>query len=201
MTRNVVLAVVEGNLEVPATEKLLGTLGYMGANCTIVNKRGRESFWESVGKYNQAASQLGPVFALADLEREPCPSGLIGEHLRGPQHVDYVLRIAERMLESWLLADRESLAKYLRVSADVVPNNPDVESNPKQTLVNLARKSKSRDIREEMTPEPGTPGIVGKNYTGRLTEFLREYWRPLVAQKNSESLRRAIAALRARCEP
>lgn len=112
MTRNVVLAVVEGNLEVPATEKLLGTLGYLGANCTIVNKRGRRSFWESVGKYNQAALHLGPVFALADLEGEPCPSGLISEHLPEAQHVDYVLRIAERMLESWLLADRESLAKY-----------------------------------------------------------------------------------------
>jgi hypothetical protein len=197
MTRPVQLIVVEGNLEVPAAHKVLCSLGLAVEEVTTVNKGGRTAFWRDVGRYNKAA-ELGPVFALADLEAEPCPSGLIAAKLRTARHPDYILRVAEPMLESWLLADSAHLAKFLQVSG--IPKDPEAEPSPKQTLVNLARKSRSRSIRADLVPEPGSKGVVGKNYTARMSQFIEQQWDPLMAQARSESLRRAIAAIQSACQ-
>jgi hypothetical protein len=104
------------------------------------------------------------------------------------------------MLESWLLAHHKALARFLNVSVDLIPRDPDGEEHPKRTLVNLARRSRTRSIREDLIPEAGSSGVVGKNYTARLTEFIRDPWEPLVAQDRSPSLRRALAALKRELE-
>jgi hypothetical protein len=100
------------------------------------------------------------------------------------------------MVESWLLTDREAMAEFLRIAVANLPADPDREEHPKRTLVNLARKSRAREVREDLVPEAGSPGVVGKNYTPRMTQFVEDHWRPLEAEKRSASLRRAVAALR-----
>ncbi len=195
MTRGFALVVVEGALEVPASLKLLVAAGAGIEGLHPIDKGGRIRFWQDARRYNRVAASLGPVLGLADLEAFPCPSGLIAKHLRAAKHADFVLRIAERMLESWFLAD-DSLADFFHISGALLPRNPDAETNPKQTLVNLARRSRSARLRSDLVPEEGSSGIVGKGYTPKMTEFIEGHWRPNRAQRRSESLRRALAAIR-----
>lgn len=200
MKRGFALVVVEGALEVPTSLKLLAAAGASGEGLHPIDKGGRIRFWKDAPRYNQAAASLGPVLGLADLEAFPCPSGLIAKHLKSPPHSDFVLRMAERMLESWFLAD-ESLADFFHISGALLPRNPDAETNPKQTLVNLARRSKSRALRADLVPDTGSLGVVGKGYTPRMTEFIEQHWHPSEAQKRSHSLRRALVAIRKAVQP
>jgi hypothetical protein len=116
--------------------------------------------------------------------------------LKQGRHPKFILRIAVRELESWLLADSDALAKFFSVSPALFPTNPDDESDPKRTLVNLARRSRKSSIREDIVPEQGSRHPIGKGYQSRMVEFIEEKWRPLKAQDKSESLRRAINAIK-----
>jgi hypothetical protein len=189
------LAVVEGDLEIPVTHKLLRATGIDSSFVRIINTQGRSKFWKSVGRYNAAAIHNGPVWGLADLESDPCANWLFERHLRGNRQPGFILRIAVKMLESWLLADRDTIADYLGVSRSEVPTEPEQEVHPKRTIVNLARKSSKRQIRENLIPSEKSCSSVGFGYTPILTRYVTEYWRPLIAQKRSSSLERALKAI------
>jgi len=106
------------------------------------------------------------------------------------------LRIAVRSVEAWLLGDAERLSAFLHVSSDRIPSHPDDLDDAKQTLVNLARRSKSREIQEDLVPARGTSARVGPAYAARLIEFAGRKWRPSVAARRSGSLKRCVASLR-----
>jgi len=124
------LVVTEGLLEITAGERLLDVLEIDRTFTRFIPKGGWDAFWRDAPRYNAAARQSGPVLGLADLEQEPCPSGLIAKHLPHGREAAFVLRIAERMLESWLLADRRALANFLHVAAKHIPEHPEVEQIP-----------------------------------------------------------------------
>jgi len=108
------------------------------------------------------------------------------------------LRVAVREVEAWLLADRSRLAGFLSVSAGAIPASPEAEDDPKQTLVNLAARSRRRDIRIDMVPRPGSGKNVGPAYTARLIEFISagdNPWSPVDAALRADSLRRCMSAL------
>jgi hypothetical protein len=83
----------------------------------------------------------------------------------------------------------------LSVAGHHIPAAPENLPNPKQMMVNLARKSRKRAIREDMVPVPGTTARVGPGYTFRIMEFATTLWRPEVAARVSNSLARCISAL------
>jgi hypothetical protein len=157
-------------------------------------KRGRDWMNTNLAKYNQAAISWAFV-TLADLEQNECPPTLLQLWFPHGIHANLRPRIAVRMVESWLLADREALAQFLRIAIHHIPQLPDNEINPKQVMVSLARRSHSRTIREDMVPPPNTEGHVGKNYRGQLQKFVIEKWRTERAQSHSPSLQRAIHSL------
>ncbi|MGH9837654.1 MAG: hypothetical protein ACREEM_02595 [Blastocatellia bacterium] len=196
MNEQINLVVVEGALEIPAARKVLRALSLLSEDIQIIDKHGKERFWADAFKYNRAAAAIGPILGITDLNHFPCPSGLIQKHLKQGVHPKFILRIAERELESWLLADTDALAKFLSISPDIFPPNPDEESDPKQTLVNLARRSRKTSLRDDLVPEQGSRHPIGKGYQSRMVEFIEEKWRPLKAQDKSESLRRAIKAIK-----
>jgi hypothetical protein len=191
------LVVTEGILDATVGERLLDQLGIERMYTRFVPKGGADVFWRECPRYNQAAKYVGPVLGLADLEQAPCASGLITDHLPAGREPGFVVRIAERMVESWLLADRARLSEYLRVSPTRISANPETYPHPKRALVDVARHSARRDVREDIVPEQGSMGIVGRGYTARITEFIRQYWNPLDARENSPSLARAITAIKA----
>lgn len=189
------LVVGEGLLDARAAGKILRTLGVPFDPARCIDKGGRVAFWRDAPRYNEMARNDGLVLALTDLDRNLCAPGLIAERLGRRLSSRFLLRIASRMLESWLLADTSNIAGYLHVSAKRFPRDPDSVGNPKQTIVNLARDSRSRQVREDLVPETGTTAPVGKNYTRAMEKFIDTHWDPLEASHCSPSLARAIRTI------
>ncbi len=155
----------------------------------VFGKTGKSNLLNQLHRYNRAAN-LSPWIVLLDLDQDAgCAPSARAAWLTtlAPQ---MCFRIAVRAVESWLLADRESLAAFLSISGSLIPATPESLSNPKETLVNLARRSRRRTLREEMTPRPGSGRPIGPAYTSRLIEFAQTQWRPDVASHHSDSLRR-----------
>lgn len=66
-------------------------------------------------------------------------------------------------------------------------------------MVEMARRSRRRDIREDMVPRPGSGRTEGPAYTSRLIEFVADVdhgWRPDVAALSSDSMDRCLQCLR-----
>lgn len=180
-------ALVEGHLDGRLLRALWRQLG-LDAQSLRLRDAGGSRFWQLALKYNEAGRHQR-VVGLADLEQAPCPSMLL-QRLQPARSAGFRLRIAVRMLESWLMADREALAAWLGVAARSVPHDPDREPHPKRALVELARSSRKRSIREALVPQ-GSGAIVGPEYTTLVGEFIDGQWRAARARPRSPSLERA----------
>jgi len=185
---------VEGSVDAAAVRKLLRELRLIAGTEYIRN--GKAGLDASLAGYNSAA-RFSPWIVLRDLDKDaPCASRLRGNLL--PHEAEYLfLRIAVRAVESWLMADGEAIATFLHVSPSRIPKAPDLEEHPKTTIVNLARHSRRRVIREGMVPRIGSGISVGPEYTGMLVEFAEQQWSPTRAAKfgRSPSLTRSLACL------
>jgi hypothetical protein len=183
----------EGVTDVPIAKRMLRSVGLeLGP---VHTTGGKARLDDRLRGFNRAAA-YSPWLVLRDLDHDaPCAPTLAQRLLPGPS-ARMCFRIAVREGEAWLLADRERIAEYLAVGISRVPSNPDGLGDPKQTLIDLARQSRAASVRDDMIPEAGTTARVGPGYVARITEFSREYWRPLVAAQSSDSLARSLAALR-----
>lgn len=145
--------------------------------------------------YNNAAA-ISPWLVLRDLDSDAsCPAELC-KQLLSHRSPELLLRIPVKAIESWLLADSTRVASFLKISPSLVPADPEALSNPKQEMVNLARRSRSKAIRASMVPPEGFSVTIGPEYTPQLITFIRQHWDPFQAAKRSESLRRCLDALR-----
>jgi hypothetical protein len=90
---------------------------------------------------------------LTDLDQHDCPSQLIAGLLNHQCHVNFLFRVAVSEVESWALADREGFAQFLGISSVLVPAQPDHVADPKQTLINLARRSRRRTLKAFAEPK------------------------------------------------
>ncbi|MGO8747182.1 MAG: hypothetical protein ACLQNE_14445 [Thermoguttaceae bacterium] len=155
---------------------------------------GKRNLKQKVGAYNHAAA-LRPWVLLVDLDRGECAPKLRDAWLPAPAKL-MCFRVAVREVEAWLLADRERIAQFLGVAAAKVSQRPDSLDDPKRTIVDLARHSRRKDVREDMVPRPKSGRSEGPSYASRLIEFTQKLWRPSMAAKHSDSLRRCREALR-----
>lgn len=147
----------------------------------------------NINGFNEAAI-TSVFFILTDLDNYECPMVLKNEWLRQPQRPNLIFRVAVREVESWLLADREGFSTYTGVSITNIPVNPDLEIDPKRTLMNIIRKSRKRYIKEDVIPL-NDKAKIGPDYNGRLTEYVKEYWDLDRARLSSESLDRTVKQL------
>ena len=161
---------------------------------TVYGRRGKTDLLRRLPNYNQAA-RFSPWFVVVDLDTDSqCPSQFLRKWLPDPS-TGMQFRIAVRAIEAWLLADKENMAQFLGVSSSRLQHNFDLEPNPKETLVNIARHSRNRSIREDIVPRAMSGAKVGPLYVPQLTRFVNELWRPDTASVESESLRRCLQAL------
>lgn len=145
--------------------------------------------------YNEAA-RYSPWCVLRDLDKDAaCPVDLTARLLPDPAPT-MCLRIVVRAAEAWLMADRQRMASFLSVSRSKVPASPEDTPDPKEALVNLARRSNKNVVRDSMVPRPGSGRSVGAGYTSLMIEYTRNKWRPEIAAESSESLRRCISCLK-----
>lgn len=181
-------ALVEGYLESVFLPVVLGQIGRADIQLRIRDAGGGTKFWPLAKRYNEAAKHM-PVLGLADLEQVECAPNLLATELPRKSG-GFHLRLAVRMLESWLIADRARLASFLKVPSAAIPTEPDALAHPKRELVNIARKSTSRAIREAMVPED-SGGVVGPDYVATMSEFISMHWQVAAARATSPSLERA----------
>jgi hypothetical protein len=188
----VVSAAVEGLVDQAVVQKLIVHAG--GLPGPVYGKTGKPALRKHVAGYNSAARRA-PWLVLVDLNGEhECAPPLRQAWVPNPApHLCF--RVAVRAVEAWLMADREGLARFLRIPAQRAPRQPETLPDPKKTLVDLARRSRLRDIREDMVPREGSGRAVGPAYTSRVTEYVGSEWRPDVAASHADRLRRAIDCL------
>lgn len=168
---------------------------HVGAEPGIVyGKKGKSHLKSQISGYNSAAKHA-PWVVLVDLDQDAdCAPPLCAHWLPEPApHLCF--RVAVRGIEAWLMADAEALAPFLSIARGKIPANPEQLGAPKEALVNLARTSRRREIREDMVPREGSGRAVGPAYVSRLIEFASSYWQRAKAAHRSDSLRRAISCL------
>ena len=147
---------------------------------------------------NAIAQYIGPVLVVTDSDRpDPCPPALVSSWLHNIQSSPrLLLRFAVLEVEAWILADRASFARWLRVSEAIVPRYPEQEIDPKRRIVQLAGRSRSRRLREALVPQRGAgTNRVGPDYNTEIGGFVASDWNPEVARRHASSLDRAIRRL------
>ena len=150
-------------------------------------------------KQTQAFNNMAkacPVLMLTDLDQLRCAPELIEDWLKQPKHPDFLLRVAVREVEAWLLACDEPLGKYLRTRQPFFFHDPEALGDPKLELLKLAERSSRRDIREAIARrDTGGNLRQGPAYNSVLSAFVDQIWKPKPAATKCPSLKRVIKAL------
>jgi hypothetical protein len=187
---------VEDQLSETVLRCLLDQSGRPYHVCQCLCRGGFGYLKDNIGKFNKAARGM-PFLVLTDLDNpNTCPPDKIKSWLSEPTHPNMLFRIAVVEIESWILAHREAIAKFLGVQATKIPADTDSISDPKRFLVNLARKSRFKIIRQDVAPPLGATSQQGPNYNACMGDFIRRFWRADLASENSQSLRRTLEKLR-----
>lgn len=146
-------------------------------------------------------AQRSPVLIITDLDRVACVPSLRNSWLQSakiqePLPDNMLFCIAQTEIESWLLADTNGIAQFLKVSPKKLRASIETSIvDSKEYLVELAKGSKSADIRNNLTPIPRSTAPTGLNYNFRLSQFVCNDWNLQAAAANSLSLRRAVTKL------
>lgn len=187
------ICAVEGETDVPVARKIVLLAGWEQAPRPIVG-RGKDPLDRDLRAFNSAAKG-SPWFVLRDLDHDaPCP-GLLVSRLLPRREPLMCLRVAVRAIESWLMADSETLATFLHVPGSKIPSNPEGEDDPKRTMVDLARRSTKPAIQRAMLPPRGVSRRTGPGYEASIIAYAEGHWRADVARGRSPSLHRAVDAL------
>lgn len=164
---------------------------------TIIQKLRRQGngYLKSRSRNFNSMALRHPVFLITDLDNYPCAGQLINNWFRDlPVNPNLKFRVAVREIESWLLADHQGMTNLLDRAANNIVPDPDQLQNPKQYLLERARRA-SRDVRNDLTRMSGPTVKQGLGYNSRLCKFVEEVWDPNQASQRSNSLARAIGRL------
>lgn len=164
---------------------------------TVYGKQGNSYLKRMLSAFNNAAKGMA-YLVFTDLDEKPCATFLIEDWFKcrvGEYHThrspNLLFRIAVREVESWIMADRNAFAGFLGISTNKIPFRTDEIPDPKRFLLNLARTSRKKELREDLIPAPGDKRQIGPDYNGRLSEFLHSRWRGSFAELHSPSLAKA----------
>ena len=187
-----IAAAVEGSLDEAVVCRLINHVG--GESGAVYGKNGKPFLKDRIDGYNSAARHA-PWVVLVDLDADADCAPPVCETWLPSLAPRMCFRVAVRAVEAWLMADAETLARFLRIARGKIAVDPESLEHPKRTMVNLARLSRSRDIRDDMVPREGSGRTEGPAYTSRLIEYATDRWQPEVAVVRADSLRRTIACL------
>ena len=193
MSEKRAILAVEDILGEAVSTRILTSLGIVVS--LRLGLKGKDYLRGKANSLNQTAKGFA-VFMLTDQDSpNQCPPQLIQSWLRGTLHPHFFLRIAVMEVESWIMADRRGIAKFLSIPLSRIPADTDVITHPKEFLVSLARLSKKTQVRADIVPKPGATSKVGPGYNSRIGEFVRTHWNIQRASAVSNSLKRTLARL------
>ncbi|RJX31177.1 MAG: hypothetical protein C4531_08260 [Desulfurivibrio sp.] len=189
----ILYALVEGPTDEAMTHRLASATGHQITTC--FGKKGCVWIKKHVKDFNGLSSSI-PVLTLLDFMDTglTCPPQVVSRFLPR-RHPGMLFRVVVRELESWIMADREGLAGFLSVAIGRIPQRPELQPDPKQTLVNLARQSRYPSVRAGLVPNPGSTAQVGRLYTSEISRFIQGDWEPTRARLNAPSLNRCLLRL------
>ena len=149
----------------------------------------------NVQAFNAAAAKT-PHLLLTDLDVAACAPELIQEWLGGAAHPNFIIRVAIREVEAWLLADAKNMADFLGLSPGDIPADVESVAQAKEEIVRLARLSPDAEIQNNLVPRPGSTATTGRLFNRSLIGYVQNLWDINDAAANADSLARALRALR-----
>ncbi len=184
---------VEGEIDEIIAHQIIFRLGHeIGVG---YGKRGVGYIQKKIQNFNETAQSILYLVLVDFMDTKlECPAQVISNWLPNKNELMF-FRVVVREIESWVLADRESLAAFLNVNIELIPAKPENEPDPKRKLVNIARKSQSKKIRDALVPDQNSTAQVGKLYTSEIKRFVSNFWNIDTARKNSPSLNKCLLRL------
>jgi len=193
-----VLVATEDEISESVAIRLIGQTAANMSDLQLVRKNGNGYLRSRIGTFMSVAKRR-PVLMLTDLDQTKCAPTLIRKWTKGKAlPTRFLFRVAVREVESWLLADREGIAKYLSIAPQKITSAPEEIADPKAYLLDLARGA-PRELRNELLPAKGSIASQGFGYNSRLREFVAKDWSPKRAAERCESLRRALDRVSGLC--
>jgi hypothetical protein len=93
------------------------------------------------------------------------------------------------------MADADGFSRFLGIKPSLFPFDMDSIDDPKRFLIQMAGKSKKKELRKAIAPKPGSNTRVGPDYNGVLISFVYSDWDITRAIKRSKSLKHAVDAI------
>lgn len=174
--------------------------GVPGTDYTTSRRgRGKQNIDARLVGFNRAAHHArSKTIILRDLDMDAGCAPTLISRLIDNRDQRLCLRIAVRQAEAWLLADSSNIAKTLRINIKSLPMHPELLNSPKASMIALARKSTSADVRRAILPQPRSGIPVGPGYAATLLEFIDRYWDidSAIESGKAPSLDRAVMRLK-----
>lgn len=186
---------VEGEIDAAVAIKVIEHVGHDAG--TVYGRRGVGYIKTKLSGFNRSARGIR-YLAMVDLmdTRIACSPDVVRTWLPHPE-TGMLFRVVEREIESWLMADVDSMAVFLSVSPARFQQQPDAIPDPKQYVVNLARHSSRRTVHTALVPDPRSSSAVGTLYNVELSAYVQAHWSPQRARARSPSLDRCLRRLAA----
>jgi len=179
--------VVEDGLSEQVARRLLAESNRSFHINSVISRGGNGYLKTKIAALNKSAQVL-PFFVLTDLDMGICASALIKEWLPSYKSHNLIFRVAVREVEAWLLGDRDGIAKFLGISVDITPTNPEALPDPKRALLQLATRTRKAEVRHRLLPRRSSSAMQGPDYNGCLAEYVASHWKPSAASLLCPSL-------------
>ncbi len=161
---------------------------------TVYPQKGKHRLDSKLAGFNNAA-RFWPWLVLRDMDTDAdCAPELLDKLLPNRAPLMY-FRVVVHQIEAWLLGDRNHVAEFLNIASSRVPAVPESLTNPKATLLLLAKASRSRAIREGLVPREGSGAVQGPEYAVLLGDFALRRWDLYKAADRCPSLAHCIKRL------
>lgn len=159
-------------------------------------KKGGFGYLKKQARAFNNVARIAPVLLLTDLDHHDCAPEMIRDWLDVPRHQNFLIRVAVREVEAWLLACDHELAAFLGLRRSCSFQQPENLQDPKLTLLALAAKSSRRELREGLV-RASSDGVLkqGPAYNSLLAEFVATSWDVDRSARKCPSLNRLLASL------
>ena len=162
--------------------------------CRSEVKNGRGNVQRELAAYAKLANTI-PVLVGVDLDSDECAPLLLAQwNAFQLLSSTFLLRIAVREIEAWVLADRKRIVQFVGGESDDISKAPDSLDDPKRYFLDFARRVATEDLKRDLIPQNYDKKYprIGPAYNIQMCDFVERRWRPHVAIKRSGSLARAI---------
>jgi len=190
------IVAVEDLIGEAIARKLIKTYVPSVSHVSVLKLAGNTYLKSKAKELNRAARNI-PVLMITDLDSPAmCARGLIDEWVGGALSASFLFRVAVMEIESWVIADREKFAEFLAIPPHLIPDPTDSIANPKEFVLTLASRARSKELRADLLPALGSFAKTGPAYNPRITEFVNKNWSARRAVRSSPSLRRTVERLK-----